>query len=298
MVATLRPFLAENGQADYDLGLVSGVASSWRMPVHVHFPHPYRHQVEQLRGRRTLEMLLLEPQPQKHLALFPDGTIVAFDMSSDEVRNFRESIQECTIQKEEAFQATRVVREGLFTVFDALPALGFENPEGVNQSYVDEGELNAIVLKSDDPVEKLPFIQCLGELIQIDSIAASLKPIAEKVQTWQDKVKVTGHLPCSLTETRMVRARLHRLESRQAKIDSRQQIFWTGEFNHLRTVYNEVYDYYEVQHRNHLLKSQMEAVAASLGYLSEETHAETNHRLEWVVIILIFLSLMSAILTH
>ena len=313
----IRTLIAEYGSKNYDLARVTQLSEKKAFTVHLRYPNAAASSPAGMRRhhgssssslsaaeggglrKRPEEVVLLEALPSKHVGLFKDGSIVAFDMSLDEISALRLSLKQCELPKEEALIAPRrVTRERQYTLLEELPSMGYEAPEGVGLGYIDEGELNAVVLSSNDPTLKLPYIYCLGELIQIEALNATLTPIAQRVGEWQEHVKRTGHLPCSLKQARIARAQLHRLQSKQTTIENRQQIFWDGQYNHLRSLYNDAYDIYEVPHLNAALNARVEVVADSVSYLSEETHAETNHRLEWVIIILIFMELMNAILTH
>lgn len=293
----LRPIIASYGPTSYDLARVAAKAVSCCIPIHVSYPLAMKH-FELVRGKKPLEVIVLEPSRGKHVGLFADGPVVAFGMTVSQLEEFRRTISDCESEtdKNQLLQSRSVTREACYTTLSELSTLGFSVPESVTTSYVDEGQLNALVLENHDARQKLPFMYCLAELVHIEAMNAMLLPILSCVMEWQSHIQEKGTLPFSLVQARVQKAQLSRLVARQARVVSaRQQIFWDGEFNALRAVFNQSYDNYELYSHNAELKDRLDSVTASLQYMVEEAHQSASERLEWVIVALIFVELLIAL---
>ena len=90
-----------------------------------------------------------------------------------------------------------------------------------------------------------------------------------------------------------------RIRSRQMKLStSRSQVFWDSHHAESRQAFTLVCEHFEIATAHTELKERVDAVAQTLVYLSEEAHADTHHRLEWVIIVLISMEVVISLVNH
>jgi len=266
--------LVESGNVPYSLALVyprarppASTASSGRVNVPV-------------------EVVVLRDTRQGEVAVFGDGTYVAFGMSSADLARFAHETRSCRSSDDVAWAGqSDIVYRRRFTTMADLSALGFEVPADATTSYIDEGTLDAIVLRDNSLESKLPFMYCLARRVQIDAVHTALRPVVEAVRGWRREMAKNGSLPVEVKDCRVRKARVMRLP--QTKISARPRLFTDGDFTQLRHMYGMACYYFELHERSDILRARIENTAEGLKYLGSEASARTNHRLEWVIIALI-----------
>ena len=174
-----------------------------------------------------------------------------------------------------------------YTTVEAMKSLSYGLPAGVDAPYIDEGPLSAIVLKDESPLNKLPFLYCLSAVATIEALERRLISPAHAIRGWQDHVLKTGKLNFSTNEARRIQSILHTLQLQQARVGQRPALFAHPDYGQHRQVYNQAYDYYEIDERTDALGDSIESVQNSLKYLVSESHAKVNHDLEVVIVVLI-----------
>jgi hypothetical protein len=295
----VRPVTALYSAVRYDLErLVDIAAGTDGFDVAIAYPSPTTpSEGKRQRGKKApLDIVVLRVGGGgAFVGFLDDGSLVAFGLDDADLAGVRavlapaqarEEAEGSMLMKRDAVQRFR------FTTLDDLQTLGYEAPDGVTTTYVDEGALNAIVLEDASASAVLPFVFCLGYNVKIDALNALLAPIADKVRDWRDLVRRTGAVPCTPKQARIRNSHVHRLATRHSRIGARPPIFSSLEFAQQRQVFNLACEHFEVHDRRTALKDHLESVTATLGYLSAEANHKTNHRLEEVICVLLFVGIV------
>lgn len=294
----LRPVIAMCSSKKYNLSRIVKKAQAEKMPIPVVFPSPQQAQLPRL--KKEPELVVMEVHPEAHVAVFAEGALVSFGLTHEELHSLTETVLLRAELPPDRLMLSLlhrdVVQEYTYTTLGDLYDLGYEKPVEVQSSYVDEGPLNAIVLENHNAEQKLPFIYCLAESVQIEALNRLMLPVAQNVKQWKDECYNNGSLPLSLREARVNKARLLRIASKQLRLcESRPLIFWEGQYNHLRHVYNDAYEDFEVGFHNGALRTRVSVVQSSLGYLGSEVHKQISRRLEWIIIWLIVVEFVTTL---
>eukprot|EP00758_Cryptobia_borreli_P009051 Tbor_TRINITY_DN5442_c1_g15::TRINITY_DN5442_c1_g15_i1::g.25139::m.25139 len=196
---------------------------------------------------------------------------------------------------------THVVLRHQFTTVDDLPRLGYSLPPGgvVSSSYIDISDLDAVVLSGNNPDALLPFIFCFYELLHLKALNALLLPIHKKVVAWQRHIIKKGTLPMTLKDARVLKARLSRLSSCQAKMATdRHKILWQEQHAQSRMLFLAATEYFEVAAVNDEFRGRADGLQESLAYLCDQAHQEKDYHLEYIIIVLIMVEVYLAYSTH
>lgn len=314
------PVVAQCGANGYNLELLHAEASQRNVRIATTYPSDKKHSAvhnspSSIPSRMTKKALqykvvVVLDEEDNQIGVFPDGSLVAFGVEDSELEELRKTLRFCSVPRDPMVAQQKEVHSIIFRYLtrDMVPQLGFELPtraegEGDEEgelllpSFVDDGKLSAIIIESDQPQHKLPFMFCLAEMVQLKALEGLVTPVAGNVSNWQEHVKRTGKLPMTMTEARKLRARLLRLTSHLSKISAaRHRIFWESESTLLRQTFRATFDHLELSVLHDQLRERLDVVGQSLGYLCEEAHAETNHHLEIVIIVLIVVEVLVALL--
>jgi uncharacterized Rmd1/YagE family protein len=236
-----------------------------------------------------IEVVVLRDTRQGEVAVFSDGTYVAFGMSSSDIARFAYETQPCRTEVDDVAWAghTETVFRRRYTTMADLSPLGFEVPADTTTSYIDEGTLDAIVLRDASLESKLPFMYCLSRRVQLDAVHTALRPVVDDVRRWRRAMAENGSLPVEIKDCRVRKGRVMRLAAAQTRISARPRLFTDGDFTQLRHMYGMASYYFEIHERSDILRARIENTAEGLKYLGSEASERTNHRLEWVIIVLI-----------
>lgn len=306
------PVVASCADVGYDLEQLHAEAMVRNLRIVTTYPGDRKHSCSpsakglppRMRRDERFKVIVLADPDECHIGVFTDGSIVAFGLTELDTAALREMLSFCAVQRDPMVAVHKEVTVTFrYLTRDMVPQLGFQLPEDdpdadgpTLPSFVDDGPLSAIVVESEVPQHKLPFMFCLAEMVQLKALESLVAPVAVNVSIWQEHVKATGGLPMSQTEARKLRARLLRLTSHLSKISAaRNQIFWESECSVHRSIFRATFDHFELASLNDQLRERLESVGKSLGYLCEEVHANTHHRLEIVVIALIVVQVLIAL---
>jgi uncharacterized Rmd1/YagE family protein len=284
-----RETIAVAAEYKYDLAKIVTMAEAGQLPCRLSLAFPHPKTFSETRLTIPLEIVVLSDGHGGDVSIFNDGSYVSFGMPEEQLDDLVAQLKSAELHADEVAwrgQAATVHR-ARYTSFTDLPGLGYETPADVKTSYIDEGPLDAIVLRDDTLESKLPFMFCLARRVQVDAIQQSLKPIIEGVRKWRMEVAAKGNLPFEIKECRVRRARVMRLVAAQSRIAARPRIFTDGDHSHLRHMYGLTCYYFELHEKNDALRVRLERATDTLRYLGDEAKARTNHRLEWVIIALI-----------
>ena len=164
------------------------------------------------------------------------------------------------------------------------------------RNFINEGD-DRIVLASSAAKYKIPFSYALAQSVKLDAYRREVDPISQQVKRWQQHLARSGTLLCTLPALRMVKSKLLSLVeflNFTQYVQTTPRIFWTGEYQLLRSVYRDACVHLEIEDRGASLKQMLDAVDESLSYLHDEVHANTNEFLTLVIIVLIALELSVA----
>ena len=268
----------------------------------------------QSKAHANPQMLMVHfPLSGQRAAIFPEGSIVGFGFTSDgELDAVRRLMQPFEEPKDPMLvpDIPVVISSQRYTTHEDLVRHNKPNRSKV-EAEMDEADARdapgfavdpasgALVLPREAAQTLAPCALCLVELVQLRALGTLLAPVAGDTSSWRNAVIATGKLPFSLKQARKRKAQVMRIASRQMKIASgRHQVFWDSHASDARLAFTAASEHYELSTAHSELKERVDAVAQTLVYLSEEAHADTNHRLEWVIIVLISLEVVISVLTH
>lgn len=331
----VRPIFVANGSVGYELGLaarqlplftssppsvayptmdsgamasVSGVASSssratgasLSRDVVLELTYPSTGGSKpQTKAHANPQVLMLHfPATAQRAAVFPEGSIVGFGFRSDqELDKVRAVMQPYEEARDPLLvpDKTVTISSQSFTV--AAPQ--DDSSYATSPAFSIDPLSGALLLASFSASVLLPCAMCLVELVQIRALGTLLEPVAHDTSRWRNAVMAKGTLPFSLKQARKRKAQVLRISSRQMKLASkRHQLFWDSHHAELRQAFTLACEHYELTTAHSELRERVDAVAQTLVYLSEEAHADTNHRLEWVIILLISLEVVISVKIH
>lgn len=288
-VSALPSAIAWHGFASYDISAIIKQSSDLGLAVLTSYPSS-KHAVLRNEQRAFKKRLVfVESSNEKQVAIFSDGSVVGFGVDETWLKQFRSELKIFEVPKDPMIRGPDdVFVAAKFTTFDGLAKLGYEPPDGVDESYIDDGDIGAIVLRADHHMQKLPFAFCLVELVRLKAVNCMLQPIAGKVADWQKHIKTHGTLPGNCQEARVAKAQVMRMMSHQSKLGSaRHRVMWDESHSSSRQVFHAACEHYELQSVDSELKERLAALAESLKYLSEQAHKDTDLKLEYVIIVLI-----------
>jgi uncharacterized Rmd1/YagE family protein len=268
-----------------------------------------------------------DPEHPTTFVVFADGSLVGWNAQWQEMMLIRETLKaagSCSspaqagdeanssqplhpsgLSSSAAASSSFVVDSMRYELFDRLniqETAADENDDTAitstesRRSFIQDGE-DRIVLASPAAKYKIPFSYALAQSVKVDAYRREVDPISQQVKRWQQHLAKTGKLLCTLPSLRMVKSKLLSLVELlnfAQYVQTTPKIFWSGEYQLLRSVYRDACVHLEIEDRGAALKQMLEAVDESLSYLHDEVHANTNEFLTLVIIVLIAMELSVA----
>jgi len=295
LTSVATPYLNVAGEYSshtYNLKAIAAAATD-AFRVELQYPHSPKHlsDLASSKAHRPLVVFLTIPKPvvnglandgRVRVAAFHDGSIVTFGSDKDEdFALVRQRLSDYAEPRDPAMVPPRGVR------IDTQVTV---NPDASVAADEDEetDELELLEVASVDFDSLLPLSFCILELLQLKAINALVLPVAKNASRWQERVMGTGRLPMSLKEARVMKALVLRLTSMESRLAmQRQALFREGGLSSQREQLNSACDFFELSVVREEVRERLDVVHRTLAYLSEEAHADTNHHLEIVIIVLI-----------
>jgi uncharacterized Rmd1/YagE family protein len=138
----------------------------------------------------------------------------------------------------------------------------------------------------------------LAELVLLSGLEARLQPLMEQARRWRRDLEASGRLRCTPHDTRIVKAHALRVSSILSTVGGRADVFWTEPLALQRRTYDCAYEHYEVDTRADALDTKMTTLLRTIAYAADEKHGDVHVRLEWMIVVLIVLSLGAALIHH
>ncbi len=222
------------------------------------------------------------------------------------------------------------VQEFNYTTINSLPQLGFDVPSEVEElsqqlfddeqsgsqaagassassssnsmppfiGYFAADSLSAIVVPAATVEAQLPFMHALAESVEVEALSATLAPIALRARTWREALENGEHQSRALSriasahEVRTTYLQALRLAALCVRLTGRSGVFWTQRHAPQRITYECAYEHLEVSKRLALVQRQLEACNVTVAYMGEQLRIDTDERLEWMVTLLIVVTLL------
>jgi hypothetical protein len=306
LCSTVRPIFVANGAVAYKLNIAAkklplaqtqtpAAGAPGTAVLELTYPTSSTSSAKpQTKAHSNPQMLMVYfPATGQRAAVFPEGSIVGFgfadDLELEIVRRVMHPFEESKDPLMVPETPVSISSQRYCVASDASAA----------PSFAVDAASGALLLPSDSANILAPCAMCLVELVQLRALGTLLAPVARDTSRWRNSVIGSGKLPFSLKQARKRKAQVMRIGSRQMKIASvRHQVFWDSHHAESRQAFTLACEHFELATAHSELRERVDAVAQTLVYLSEEAHADTNHRLEWVIIVLISLEVVISLLTH
>ncbi|CUE89325.1 Hypothetical protein, putative [Bodo saltans] len=161
-------------------------------------------------------------------------------------------------------------------------------------SYAETNQF--LVLSKPTSSQMLPFAFCLAERLHLKMLEKLLVPVANQATAWKLQMTKAGKPKgVSLHAARKAKAQVLRISARHGKLGlTRHRLFWESHLSTSRGVFHHACSHFEVFTMHDTLRDQLDSLAKTLSYVCDEAHADTNHRLEWIIIALITFELLNA----
>lgn len=303
-LAQLRPVASLFSTSKFDLERLVQMCANKKgdsfSPCLSHPPtSPY---FEATRGKKKMEMVVLKNSENTvHVGVFRNGAVVGFGLTPAQVASFVESYGEC-MQRDVSKPRSAVVKDpgcGIFShrfaLISELPSLGFEIPTDVSTSYVDNGELDAIVLQKWDPSETLPLMFCFSFLAQVMHLRYIVESVSAWGRNWRAQVEKTGKVNISIRQARLNLSILMHAASKLSRMNSGQYRVLREGDHHQRVVFSASLEHFEIPLLIEATRSKVSVAQSTLSYLVSQARNKTYYRLEWYIIILIVLECLVAL---